>query len=141
VISRRTFIITAVGGLLGTSRSAGRQQTGKIARVGILLTGSPSNPQPTRELDAFTKELRQLGWVEGQNLAVERRWTETPDSFPGLAADLVRDNVSVILTPEPAATRAAKEATSTIPIVMIASTARRRLAPRALPGRVAISRD
>jgi putative ABC transport system substrate-binding protein len=88
----------------------------------MLLTGSPSNPQQPPEVDAFIEELRRLGWVEGKNLAVERRWADKPDRFRKLASDLARSDVSVILTPGPAATRAAQDATSTIPIVMVAFT-------------------
>ena len=80
----------------------------------------------SRELGAFTKKLGELGWVEGRNLSVEARWAKDADSLPGLAAELVRLGVDIILTPGPVATSAAKRATSTIPIVMIASTDPRR---------------
>jgi putative ABC transport system substrate-binding protein len=122
VTTRRAFVITITGGLAGTALSAGAQPTDKPARLGMLLTGSPSNPRSAPEVEAFMQALRQLGWSEGQNLLVERRWTDTPDSFPGLAADLVRLSVDIILTPGPDATRAAREAMTTIPIVMVAST-------------------
>jgi len=88
----------------------------------MLLTGSPSDSGQPPEVDVFMQQLRQLGWVEGRNLAVERRWADQAAGFRELAAGLVRSNVSVILTPGPAATRAAKDATSTIPIVMVAFT-------------------
>jgi putative ABC transport system substrate-binding protein len=122
MLPRRVFVIAAVGGLLGTRRSTSAQQTEMAARVGILLTASPSDPRSLPEIDAFMRELRRLGWVEAQNLAVERRSTERPESFPALAADLIRSNVAVILTPGPVATRAARQATSTISIVMVAAT-------------------
>ena len=80
----------------------------------------------SRELGAFTKKLGELGWVEGRNLSVEARWAKDADSLPGLAAELVRLGVDIILTPGPVATSAANRATSTIPIVMIASTDPRR---------------
>ena len=93
----------------------------KMPRVGVLLTGSPSSGVRSLELDAFMKQLAELGWVEGKNLVVDQRWAERADRFPELAAELVRTNASVILAPGPEATRAATAATSTTPIVMIAS--------------------
>jgi putative ABC transport system substrate-binding protein len=92
----------------------------------MLITGAPSDMTQSRELGAFTKKLGELGWVEGRNLSVEARWAKDADTLPGLAAELVRLGVDIILTPGPVATSAAKRATSTIPIVMIASTDPRR---------------
>lgn len=91
-------------------------------RLGMLLSGSRSDMTQSRELDAFTRRLGDLGWIEGQTLGVEARWTEDPDGLPRLAKELVRLGVDIILAPGPAATNAARNATSTIPIVMIAST-------------------
>jgi putative ABC transport system substrate-binding protein len=72
-----------------------------------------------RWLEAFRQGLRELGYVEGQNIAIESRWTEGKDDrLPGLAADLVRSKVDVIVAETGAATRAAQQATRTIPIVM-----------------------
>jgi putative ABC transport system substrate-binding protein len=72
-----------------------------------------------RWLEAFRQGLRELGYVEGQNIAIESRWTESKDDrFPALAADLVRSKVDVIVAETGAATRAAQQATRTIPIVM-----------------------
>jgi putative ABC transport system substrate-binding protein len=123
-MDRAPFLGALAGGLLAAPLAAevAAQQTESRPRLGMLLTGSPSNPRQPPEVDAFMEELRQLGWVEGKNLAVERRWADKPDSLRELASDLARSDVSVILTPGPAATRAAKDATSTIPIVMVAFT-------------------
>jgi putative ABC transport system substrate-binding protein len=72
-----------------------------------------------RWLEAFRQGLRELGYVEGQNIAIESRWTEGKDDrLPALAADLVRSKVDVIVAETGAATRAAQQATRTIPIVM-----------------------
>jgi putative ABC transport system substrate-binding protein len=72
-----------------------------------------------RWFEAFRQGLRELGYVEGQNIAIESRWTEgTDDRLPALAADLVRSKVDVIVAETGAATRAAQQATRTIPIVM-----------------------
>jgi putative ABC transport system substrate-binding protein len=69
-------------------------------------------------LEAFRQGLRELGYVEGQNIAVESRYEEKDDLFPALAADLVRSKVDVIVALSGAATRAVQQTTRTIPIVM-----------------------
>ena len=91
----------------------------KVPRVGYLKGGSLSDPLRQRWLEAFRQGLRELGYVEGQNIAIESRWTEGKDDrLPALAADLVRSKVDVIVAETGAATRAAQQATRTIPIVM-----------------------
>jgi len=90
------------------------------ARLAMLLTGPPATA--TSEYAAFMKQLGDLGWIEGQNLAVDRRWADAPEKFIGLAADVVQSKPAVILAAGPDATRAAQQATSAIPIVMIASS-------------------
>jgi ABC-type uncharacterized transport system substrate-binding protein len=90
------------------------------ARLAVLLTGPPATATP--EYAAFMKQLADLGWIDGQNLAVDRRWADAPEKFIGLAADAVRAKPTVILAAGPDATRAAQQATSAVPIVMIAST-------------------
>jgi len=98
--------------------NAGAQQA--RAKLVMLLTGSPAVSGP--EYAAFNKTLGELGWVEGQTLVIDRRWADTAEKFVTLAADAVLEKPTVILTTGPAATRAAQQATSTVPIVMIAST-------------------
>ena len=122
MIDRRTFIGTLAGGLLAAPLAAEAQQARAVPRLGMLLTGSPSDRLQSRELNALTKKLGELGWVEGRNLGVEARWAKEPDGLPGVAAELVRLGVDIILTPGPEATIAVRTATSAIPIVMIAST-------------------
>jgi putative ABC transport system substrate-binding protein len=93
------------------------QQPMKISRIGVLSTTSPSNV-PTR-LEAFRQGLRELGYVEGKNIVIEYRYAEgKPERLPALAAELVSLKVDVIVISGPSPTRAAKEATATIPIVM-----------------------
>jgi putative ABC transport system substrate-binding protein len=86
-------------------------------------------------LEAFRQGLRELGYVEGQNIAFESRSAEGKyERLPALAADLVRMNVDVVVTSAPPAATAAKQATSTIPIVFTSAIARR-LGPRRQPWR------
>src|SRR5437867_5264927 len=126
MIPRRTFVVAAIAGALTASRTEA-QPAATTARLGMLMVTSLSNPPPMPELDGFMTGLRQLGWSEGQNLTVERRPAGNLDDLPGLAAELVKLNVTVLFTAGPEATRAARGATATIPIVMIASTEPRQL--------------
>jgi ABC-type uncharacterized transport system substrate-binding protein len=97
------------------------QQPTKIFRVGAMLGTFPSTS--SGRIEAFRQGLRALGYVEGKDIVIEYRWAEGKvDPLPGFADDLVRLNVDVILTGTTAATRAAKKATSTIPIVMAQDT-------------------
>jgi putative ABC transport system substrate-binding protein len=94
------------------------QQRGKVARIGRLSPLSASADAPVRE--GLRQGLRDLGWVEGQNLAIENRFAEgNVRRLPALAAELVRLNVDVIVTGSVPAAAAAKNATATIPIVMV----------------------
>jgi putative tryptophan/tyrosine transport system substrate-binding protein len=97
--------------------SAQAQQPTKIPLIGSLSGSSPST-SPVRH-EAFRQGLRELGYVEGKNIFIERRWADGKfDRLPALAAELVRLKVDIIVTAGPQATRPAKQATSTIPIVM-----------------------
>ena len=93
------------------------QQTKKVPRIGYLTGSSPS--ARSARIEAFGQGLRELGYVEGKNIVIEYRYAEEKlDRLPVLAAELLRLNVEVIVTGGPLVTRAAKEATTTIPIVM-----------------------
>ena len=97
------------------------QQPTKVPRIGYLTATSPS--ANSARIEAFRQGLRELGYVEGKNIVIEWRSAEGKlDRLPALAAELVRLKVDVIVTAGPAATRAAKEATATIPIVMTQDT-------------------
>jgi putative tryptophan/tyrosine transport system substrate-binding protein len=90
----------------------------KMPRIGILATTFPSAVSARDE--AFRQGLRDLGYLEGKNIAVAYRYAEGKvDRFPGLAAELVRDQVDLIVAGSDPAVRAAKNATKTIPIVMV----------------------
>jgi ABC-type uncharacterized transport system substrate-binding protein len=102
---------------------AGEAQHGAtIRRIGFLSPSSPSDPLTSRNLGAFREGLRELGYVEGQNIAIEFRWAEGKyDRLPGLAAELVSLKVDIIVATSLPAIQAAKQATRTIPIVMATS--------------------
>jgi putative tryptophan/tyrosine transport system substrate-binding protein len=93
------------------------QQAKKIPRVGLLWDSPAMFPSA---IEAFHRGLRDLGWVEGQNIVVERRWSEGRfDRLRDLAEELVRLQVDVIVAPSSIYTEAAKGATSTIPIIFV----------------------
>src|SRR5262250_3810518 len=103
--------------LLAFGVTAEAQQAKKVPRIGYVSATSPS--ANLARIEAFRQGLRDLGYVEGKNMIIEWRYAEAkPERFPALAAELVRLKVDVIVTGGEAATRPAKEATSTIPIVM-----------------------
>jgi len=91
----------------------------KVPRVGYLSPGSSSDPVRQNRFEAFRQGLRELGYVEGQNIAIESRWAEGKyDRYSALTADLVRLKVDVIVAVGGRATQDAQRATRTIPIVM-----------------------
>jgi len=116
MISRRAFIRTLAGGLLAASLAAEAQAPAKVPRIGFLSARPPTdNPY---FIESFWQGLRELGYVEGQNIAIEYRFAEgRPERLPALAAELVRLKVDVIVTGGPPAPEAAKQATGTIPVV------------------------
>ncbi|MGH7264907.1 MAG: ABC transporter substrate-binding protein, partial [Candidatus Rokuibacteriota bacterium] len=116
------LVATMLLGLLTAPLLAAAQPAGRVYRIGFLGTGSrPSGPLPS--LEAFVKGLRDLGYAERQNLVIEWRFAEGDFArLPELAADLVRGQVDVIAVAGPGPIRAAKAATTTIPIVMLAGS-------------------
>jgi ABC-type uncharacterized transport system substrate-binding protein len=103
--------------VLGVAAEA--QQPKKIPRIGYLAgRGDPSTPDPL--IDAFRQGLRDLGYIEGKNIVVEYRYAEGKlDRIPSLVTELVQLKVDVLVSPALPAIRAAKQATKTIPIVML----------------------
>ena len=98
--------------------AAQAQQAGKVYRIGHLSAPTRASVEPG--LQAFIRALRELGWVEGKNLIIEYRWAEGAiERLPDLAAELVRLKVDLIVAPAGSAALAAKNATGSIPIVMI----------------------
>jgi len=120
-MDRRAFI---VGGLtaLAAPLAAEAQPAASRLRIGFLGTSSRSDPRAARYVGAFRQGLRELGYVEGQNITIEFRWAEGKyGGLPGLAAELVRLKVNVLVAGSQPAIQAAKLATEAIPIVMVAA--------------------
>jgi putative tryptophan/tyrosine transport system substrate-binding protein len=117
-MKRREFI-WALGGAAVARPLAARAQQPKVWRIGVLETISQS--MNAANFEAFRRGLRELGYIEGQNLIIDYRSADgRAERFPGLAADFVRLQVDVIVTRGTPAGLAAKNATTTIPIVMAA---------------------
>src|SRR5215471_241091 len=109
------ILIAVVLLVLGVTAEA--QQPKKVPRIGYLAAASSATD--TARIDAFRRGLRELGYEEGKNIVIEHRYADGHrDRLPALAAELVRLKVDVIVTTGPTVTRAVKEATVTIPIVM-----------------------
>ena len=114
-MQRREFIT-----LLGSAVAwpfAARAQQSHLSRIGVLLPGTPTSFAPRTR--AFLEGLRDLGYVEGKTVAIEWKWgQDRVDRLPDLATELVGSQVDVIVTGGTPGTRALKNATRTIPVVM-----------------------
>jgi len=118
-MDRRVFMLATAGGLLAAPLAVEAQPSGKRYRIGFLGLTAHSDPRIQRLLAAFRDGLAELGYVEGQNIAIEARWAGGKyERLPDLAAELVRLKLDVIVTGAVPAIRAAKKATSKIPIIM-----------------------
>ena len=118
-MKRRTFIALLGGGAAVWPLAARAQQPGRVWRIGVLETTSME--LNAANFEAFRQSLRELGYIEEQNLTIEYRSAEgLGERFTHLAADLLRLNIDVIVTRGTPAVLAAKEATTTTPIVMAA---------------------
>jgi putative ABC transport system substrate-binding protein len=116
---KKLFRLLLIVAFLGAGPVAEAQQPPKIPRLGYVSgSGDPNNPRPSDE--AFQQGLRDLGYIGGKNILVEYRYAEgNLDRLPGLVAELVQLKVDVLFVSNLPAIRAAKEATKTIPIVMV----------------------
>jgi putative ABC transport system substrate-binding protein len=111
------MVIALGAGALAAPFGAFGQPAGRVPRVGILSAATQA--VNAERIDAFKLGLRELGYVEGKSILIDYRWADGRlDRLPGLAAELLQLKVDVIFAAGPADTRAAKYATSTIPIVM-----------------------
>jgi putative ABC transport system substrate-binding protein len=116
MVSRRAFLYGSIAAL-ARPRTAETQPTGRIYRIGFLRNGPP----PETFIDGFRKGLRELGYVEGQNISIEYGLARSADELPSAAARLVSLKVDVLLASGTPPIPAAKSATKTIPIVFVAS--------------------
>jgi putative ABC transport system substrate-binding protein len=113
----KTIIVLLITLALAVVHLADAQQTKKSPRIGYLTASTPAAQLPSSK--ALREGLRELGYIEGQNIAIEFRYAEEKsERLPALAAELVRLKVDAIVTGGPTATRTAKETTNRVPIVM-----------------------
>jgi putative ABC transport system substrate-binding protein len=113
---RRRGFITLLGGAVAWPFATRAQQPAKLPTIGFL---GPTTPAP-QWIAAFLKRLRELGWIEGRNIAIEYRWAGgRAERFAEIAAEFVRLKVDVIVTSGTPAVLAAKQATGVIPIVFV----------------------
>ena len=120
-MERRAFLGTLAGSFIASPLAVAAQPAEKIHTVGTLGLGSPDSSIPGQDWwQPFLEGMRELGYVEGRNLILKRASASgRPDRLAGLAAELVRARVDVIVTTAGPETRAARAATSTIPIVVV----------------------
>jgi putative ABC transport system substrate-binding protein len=117
VIDRRTFIGTLAGGLLASPFTTFAQQPTRLPRIGIL------GNEDSAPWEGFRQGMRDLGYTDGRSVTMESRWSEgKTERLPALAIELVQLKVDVIVASSTQAVRSAKQATSTIPIVMAVSS-------------------
>jgi len=117
---KRRELITLLGGAAVWPITALAQEPGKLRIIGYMGSNTPS--AQSTWTTPFLRRLRELGWIEGRNFAIEYRWGEgRNDSFAEIAADFVRLKVDVIVTYSAAPVLAAKQATSVIPIIFAAA--------------------
>ena len=115
-MDRRTFIGTVAGGLLVAPLASFAQQRSKVSRIGYLSSGDKVGS--THLTQAFVQGLRDLRYVEGENLLIESRYADgNVNRLPILAGELIERGVDVIFAPSSPSTLAAKRLTDTIPIV------------------------
>ena len=115
IMRRREFIALLSGAAVGLPRAGHTQQAGNLPLIGFLGAGSPASWH--RDVDAFDHRLRELGWIDGRTVTVEYRWAEGhSERYAAIAAEFVRQKVDVIVT-SGSAVPAAKQQTTTIPIV------------------------
>ncbi len=116
---RRRDFVMLIGAAAARPLAARAQQPTKVARIGFMATGSLEAPETGASFDAFRQGLRELGYFEGENIVIEVRAADSKmERFPALANELVGLKVDIIVALNSLAGRAAKQATSTIPIVV-----------------------
>src|SRR5262245_31187455 len=115
-MKKKITVLTLSAMLFALCGSVEAQQPKKVPRIGFLITGSRTTEAD--RIEAFSQGLRELGYIDEKNIKIEYRFAEgVPERQPGLAEELVRLNVDVIVAPNTLAVEAAKQATTKIPIV------------------------
>jgi putative ABC transport system substrate-binding protein len=123
-MDRRAFISGITLGLLAAPLAAEAQPTGKVPRIALVFANAPladiTGPRPAQpNARAFLEAMRELGWIDGQNITIERKSAEgRPDRYAGLAQELLRLKLDLIVCPAASLTQSILQATSTIPIVI-----------------------
>ncbi len=123
-MDRRTFVCSLAGGFLAAPRAAGAQKSEKMARVGVLGVGPTPSPEELAKsvsTNPLWLSMRQFGWVEGQNMVIERRFGESADQLRAGAGDLVRLKVDVLFVGGAGLAKILQLETKTIPIVVAAA--------------------
>jgi putative ABC transport system substrate-binding protein len=117
-VDRRGFLLTSLAGALAAPLAAGAQLSKPIVRIGFLSSSSAERERP--RLTAFQQTLRELGYLEGQNIVIEPRYAGGNfQQLPGLAAELAHVKVDILVAVGAPASLAARKTTSVIPIVMV----------------------
>lgn len=120
MITRRGVLLTGGIGLLVANRPSLGQPRSQIPRIGVLWLGSMDTPQTLQNRSAFRQRLAALGYIEGKNIVIDERSAGgNAERLSALARELVASRVDIIVTPTVATSTAARQATSTIPIVMV----------------------
>jgi len=116
-VKRRSLLSLVIAALAAPS-SLLAQQRARVYRIGVLGVSEPTAETLKVSLVPFRQRLRELGWIEGQNIVIEQRWAQgRRERYPELAAELVRLKVDVIVTPTSEAATGVRKATQTVPIV------------------------
>src|SRR5262249_43340454 len=119
-ISTIGLMLALTLGVLAAPLPTDAQPAGKVRRIGFLTMASPpeSSADSSARVEVFQQGLREFGWIEGQNLAIEYRWAAgRSDRLPALAEELIRLQVDLIVAGGNTVVQAVKDATTTIPIV------------------------
>jgi len=114
---RRRELIAGLGAAAAWPLAARAQQAGRMRRIGLLMVWAERDPDGTAYLAEFSDELGRLGWVEGRNMRIDRRWSSDSDAIPMLAHELVGLQPDILVAIGPPATVALQRETRTIPIV------------------------
>ena len=118
-VARRAFVYSLAVAVLARPRTALAQQTERPRSVGILMPLREDDPQSQLRIAAFSQILRQIVWMDGRTIALEKRFSDgDPERLAGLALDLVQKPVDVIVTQAAQPVEAVRKATTSIPIVM-----------------------